>query len=53
MVWARVSAAGHLLPSLSESNVNNKSHIITAVVDQPGDGVLVAQAGSWAAMRYS
>ena len=40
-----------LLPSLSGSpersspNVNNKPHVITAVVDQAGDGVHVAVGG--------
>jgi hypothetical protein len=51
MASAGVSAAEHLLPSLSGSretsspNVNNKSHVITAVVDQAGERVHIAAGG--------
>jgi hypothetical protein len=39
------SAVAERVPESSSPNVNNKSHIITAVVDQAGDGVLVAAGG--------
>ena len=39
------SAVAERIPESSSPNVNNKSHIITAVVDQPVDGVLVATGG--------
>jgi hypothetical protein len=39
------SAIAERIPERSSPNVNNKSHIITAVVDQAGDGVLVAAGG--------
>ena len=51
MVWAKSlrggapSAVAERIPESSSPNVNNKSHIITAVVDQPVDGVLVATGG--------
>ena len=34
------------IPESSSPNIQNKSHIITAYVDQPGDGVLVAAGGA-------
>jgi hypothetical protein len=34
------------MPESSWSNIHNKSHTITAYVDQPGDGVLVAAGGA-------
>jgi hypothetical protein len=34
------------MPESSWSNISNKSHTITAYVDQPGDGVLVAAGGA-------
>jgi arylsulfatase A-like enzyme len=34
------------IPESSSANIKNKSHIITAYVDQPGDGVLVAAGGT-------
>jgi len=34
------------IPESSSPNIKNKSHIITAFVDQPGDGVLVAAGGT-------
>jgi len=33
------------IPESSSANIKNKSHVITASVDQPGDGVLVAAGG--------
>ena len=34
------------IPESSSANIKNKSHVITAYVDQPGDGVLVAAGGT-------
>jgi arylsulfatase len=34
------------IPKISSPNVENKSHTITAYVDRPGDGVLVAHGGA-------
>jgi hypothetical protein len=34
------------IPESSSANIKNKSHIITAYLDQPGDGVLVAAGGT-------
>jgi hypothetical protein len=39
------STVAERIPGSSSPNVNNKSHIITAVVDQPRDGVLLEAAG--------
>ena len=33
------------IPESSSANIKNKSHVITASVDQPGDGVVVAAGG--------
>ena len=33
------------IPESSSANIKNKSHVITASVDQPGDGVLLAAGG--------
>jgi len=33
------------IPESSSANIKNKSHVITASVNQPGDGVLVAAGG--------
>jgi len=33
------------IPESSSANIKNKSHVITASVDKPGDGVLVAAGG--------
>ena len=33
------------IPESSSANIKNKSHVITASVDQPGEGVLVAAGG--------
>ena len=38
--------AGADIPEASWPNINNKSHAITAYVDQPGEGVLVAAGGA-------
>jgi arylsulfatase len=34
------------IPESSSPNIKNKSHVITAYVDRPGDGVLVAAGGT-------
>ncbi len=34
------------IPESSSPNIKNKSHIITATIDHPGDGVLVAAGGT-------
>jgi arylsulfatase len=34
------------IPESSSANIKNTSHVITATVDQPGDGVLVAAGGT-------
>jgi arylsulfatase A-like enzyme len=39
-------AGAERIPESSSPNIKNKSHIITAYVDQPGDGVLVAAGGT-------
>ena len=38
-------AGAYRIPESSSANIKNKSHVITAYVDQPGDGVLVAAGG--------
>jgi hypothetical protein len=39
-------AGAERIPESSSPNVKNKSHVITAVVDEPGEGVLVAAGGT-------
>ncbi len=34
------------IPESSSANIKNRSHVITAYLDQPGDGVLVAAGGT-------
>ena len=34
------------IPESSSPNIKNRSHILTAYIDQPGDGVLVAAGGT-------
>jgi arylsulfatase A-like enzyme len=36
----------HRIPESSAANIKNTSHIITATIDKPGDGVLVAAGGT-------
>ena len=38
-------AGAYRIPESSSANIKNKSHVITASVDKPGDGVLVAAGG--------
>jgi len=38
-------AGAYRIPESSSANIKNKSHVITAYVDRPGDGVLVAAGG--------
>jgi arylsulfatase A-like enzyme len=39
-------AGAYRIPESSAANIKNKSHVITAYVDRPGDGVLVAAGGT-------
>jgi len=39
-------AEAERIPKSSSPNIRNKSHVITAYVDKPGDGVLVAAGGT-------
>jgi arylsulfatase A-like enzyme len=39
-------SGAHRIPESSSANIKNRSHIITAYVEQPGDGVLVAAGGT-------
>jgi arylsulfatase A-like enzyme len=38
-------SGAYRIPESSSANIKNKSHVITAFVDKPGDGVLVAAGG--------
>ena len=39
-------AGAERIPESSSPNVKNKSHVVTATIDLPGDGVLVAAGGT-------
>ena len=39
-------AGAHRIPESSAASTKNRSHVITAYVDRPGDGVLVAAGGT-------
>jgi len=39
-------SGAHRIPESSSANIKNKSHVITAYVDSPGNGVLVAAGGT-------
>ena len=39
-------AGAERIPESSSANVKNKSHVITAFIEKPGDGVLVAAGGT-------
>jgi hypothetical protein len=38
--------AANRIPESSSANIKNRSHIITAFIDEPGDGVLTAAGGT-------
>ena len=39
-------SGAYRIPESSSANIKNRSHVITAYVDNPGDGVLVAAGGT-------
>jgi arylsulfatase A-like enzyme len=39
-------AGAYRIPESSSANIKNKSHVITAYIDKPGEGVLVAAGGT-------
>jgi len=39
-------SGAHRIPESSSANTKNTSHVITAYIDKPGDGVLVAAGGT-------
>jgi hypothetical protein len=39
-------SGAHRIPESSSANIKNRSHIITAYIEKPGDGVLVAAGGT-------